>query len=83
MLHDATSGLLNSGREKIAKKVVEESAEVSLAHVQINTDDVIRKTAELLYNLGSCWFIATSRSAMSGLKCHHAREYWALQASFE
>lgn len=48
---EATAGLLSAGSEKIAKKVVEESAKVSLAYVQGNTDDVVRETADLFYNL--------------------------------
>lgn len=47
----ATARLLASDRIKIAKKVVEEAAEVALAGVADNRDEVVHETADLFYNL--------------------------------
>jgi phosphoribosyl-ATP pyrophosphohydrolase len=47
----ATARLLASGRSKIAKKVIEEAAEVSLACVAANRKQVVRETADLFYNV--------------------------------
>lgn len=49
--HTRTSELFDAGATKIAKKVMEESAEVSLAYSNGNYDEVVRETADLLYNL--------------------------------
>ncbi|GAB4240543.1 MAG: hypothetical protein Kow0032_28230 [Methyloligellaceae bacterium] len=48
---EKTAALFEAGREKIAKKVVEESAEVSLAYIQGNDEDLVSETADLFYNL--------------------------------
>ncbi|BBF94471.1 phosphoribosyl-ATP diphosphatase [Blastochloris tepida] len=50
-----TAKLLNSGRIKIAKKVVEEAAEVSFEAVLENREAVIRESADLMYNLVVMW----------------------------
>lgn len=46
-----TADLLASGRVKIAKKVVEEAAEVSLASIGEARQEVVSETADLIYNL--------------------------------
>lgn len=46
-----TAELLRAGSIKIAKKLMEESAEVSLAYTGDRREEVIRETADLLYNL--------------------------------
>lgn len=46
-----TTELFEAGSVKIAKKVVEESAEVSLAYANQDDAEVVRETADLLYNL--------------------------------
>lgn len=48
---DATARLLKAGRLKIAKKLIEEAAEVSLAAMQGRRKEVVRETADLFYNL--------------------------------
>ena len=50
-----TAKLLKSGRIKIAKKVVEEAAEVSFEAVLENREAVIRESADLMYNLVVMW----------------------------
>lgn len=47
----ATARLLASDRSKIAKKVVEEAAEISLAAMTDDRKEVVRETADLFYNL--------------------------------
>lgn len=47
----ATANLFAAGRVKMAKKVVEEAAEVSLAFVTEDRAEVVRETADLVYNL--------------------------------
>src|SRR3546814_6672544 len=46
-----TAQLLRDGNPKIAKKVVEEAAEVALDAVTSDRDGVIRESVDLLYNL--------------------------------
>lgn len=48
---ERTARLLASGRIKIAKKVVEEAAEIGLSYVAGNRDEVVREGADLFYNL--------------------------------
>ena len=50
-----TSQLLRDGNPKIAKKVVEEAAEVALDAAVSDRDGVIRESADLLYNLTVLW----------------------------
>src|SRR3546814_7416731 len=45
-----TAQLLRDGNPKIAKKVVEEAAEVALDAVTSDRDGVIRESVDLLYN---------------------------------
>ena len=47
----ATARLLAADRSKVAKKVVEEAAEVSLAAMADDRKEVVRETADLFYNL--------------------------------
>lgn len=46
-----TAKLINEGMTKMAKKLVEEAAEVGLDAVQGNREAVILESADLLYNL--------------------------------
>lgn len=46
-----TAKLFTDGRAKMAKKLVEEAAEVALECVQNDRDAVIRETTDLIYNL--------------------------------
>jgi phosphoribosyl-ATP pyrophosphohydrolase len=50
-----TAQLLRDGNPKIAKKVVEEAAEVALDAAVSDRDGVIRESADLLYNLTVLW----------------------------
>jgi phosphoribosyl-ATP pyrophosphohydrolase len=52
---DRTAQLLADGNPKIAKKVVEEAAEVALEAAVTDRDGVIRESADLLYNLTVLW----------------------------
>lgn len=47
--------LLKDGNPKIAKKVVEEAAEVALDAVVANRDGVIQESVDLIYNLTVLW----------------------------
>ncbi len=47
----ATAKLFAAGRVKIAKKVVEEAAEVSLAYMDGDRREIVGETADLIYNL--------------------------------
>lgn len=50
-----TAQLLRDGNPKVAKKVVEEAAEVALDAVVSDRDGVIRESVDLLYNLMVLW----------------------------
>lgn len=45
-----TARLFDDGRIKIAKKLVEEAAEVSLECVDNNRTDVVHESADMIYN---------------------------------
>jgi phosphoribosyl-ATP pyrophosphohydrolase len=62
-----TAKLLRAGRDKMAKKVVEEAVEVVIDAMQGNTDAVISESADLMYNLVVLWVAA-------GV---HPRDVWA------
>ena len=50
-----TARLLHAGPRKIAKKVAEEAAEVALESAMGHRQNVIRESADLLYNLVVLW----------------------------
>ena len=50
-----TSKLFHDGVQKMAKKLVEEAAEVGLDAVQMNRDAVILESADMLYHLAVIW----------------------------
>ena len=50
-----TSKLFRDGVQKMAKKLVEEAAEVGLDAVQMNRDAVILESADVLYHLAVIW----------------------------
>lgn len=50
-----TARLLRAGRGKIAKKLVEEAAEVIIDAMNNDRDSVVRESADLLYNLVVLW----------------------------
>lgn len=50
-----TARLLHAGPRKIAKKVAEEAAEVALESALGHRQNVIRESADLLYNLVVLW----------------------------
>ena len=50
-----TARLLHAGPRKIAKKVAEEAAEVALEAAMGHRPNVIRESADLLYNLVVLW----------------------------
>jgi phosphoribosyl-ATP pyrophosphohydrolase len=50
-----TSKLVQGGRTKMAKKLVEEAAEVSLDAVVNDREAVVRESADLIYNLTVLW----------------------------
>ena len=50
-----TSKLLNEGIVKMAKKVAEEAVEIGLDAVRGDTAQVVRESADLIYNLVVLW----------------------------
>ncbi len=50
-----TARLLRSGRSKMAKKLVEEAAEVVIDAMHGGREAVIRESADLIYNLVVLW----------------------------
>jgi len=50
-----TSKLFKDGVQKMAKKLVEEAAEVGLDAVQMNRNAVILESADVLYHLAVIW----------------------------
>lgn len=50
-----TARLLRAGRAKIAKKLVEEAAEVVIDTMNNDREAVVRESADLLYNLIVLW----------------------------
>lgn len=50
-----TARLLNSGPSKIAKKVGEEAVEVVIDAIDGDRDNIVRESADLLYNLVVLW----------------------------
>jgi phosphoribosyl-ATP pyrophosphohydrolase len=53
-----TARLLRSGRGKIAKKFAEEAIEVVIDTVQGGRDAIVKKSADLIYNLVVLWISA-------------------------
>ena len=53
-----TAKLLLSGRDKMAKKLAEEAAEVVIDAMNGRPDGVIKESADLLYNLVVLWVSA-------------------------
>jgi len=54
--HPRTFRLLQSGRRKLARKVIEEACEVTVEVVKRNPDGIVRESADLLYHLVALWF---------------------------
>lgn len=50
-----TARLLGRGRAKMAKKLAEEAIEVAIDAVAGHREDVVRESADLLYNLSVLW----------------------------
>lgn len=50
-----TARLIQGGRPKMAKKLVEEAAEVTIDAIAGDRDAVVRESADLLYNLAVLW----------------------------
>ncbi len=50
-----TARLLHAGRAKVAKKLAEEAVEVVIDAMNGNHDNVVRESADLLYNLVVLW----------------------------
>ncbi len=50
-----TAKLFRDGVQKMAKKLVEEAAEVGLEAVQMNREQVILESADVLYHLAVLW----------------------------
>lgn len=50
-----TAKLFRDGVQKMAKKLVEESIEVGLDAVQMNRENVILESADVLYHLAVVW----------------------------
>lgn len=54
--HPRTFKLLQSGRRKLARKVIEEACEVTVEAVKRDSGGVVRESADLLYHLMILWF---------------------------
>jgi phosphoribosyl-ATP pyrophosphohydrolase len=54
--HVRTFKLLQSGRRKAARKLIEEACEVTVEAVKRDADGVVRESADLLYHLVVLWF---------------------------
>jgi phosphoribosyl-ATP pyrophosphohydrolase len=54
--HPRTFKLLQSGRRKLARKVIEEACEVTVEAVKRDMAGVVRESADLLYHLIVLWF---------------------------
>lgn len=54
--HPRTYKLLQSGRRKLARKVIEEACEVTVEAVKRHSAGVVRESADLLYHLIVLWF---------------------------
>lgn len=53
--HPRTAHLLASSSRKVAQKVVEEASEVALAAVKHKRANIVRESADLLYQLAILW----------------------------
>jgi phosphoribosyl-ATP pyrophosphohydrolase len=53
-----TARLLRAGRAKMAKKLAEEAVEVVIDAMHGQTEDVIKESADLMYNLVVLWVAA-------------------------
>jgi phosphoribosyl-ATP pyrophosphohydrolase len=53
--HPRTARLLGSSSRKVAQKVIEEAGEVALATVKHNSRNIVRESADLLYQLAVLW----------------------------
>jgi phosphoribosyl-ATP pyrophosphohydrolase len=53
--HPRTARLLGSSSRKVAQKVIEEAGEVALAAVKHNGRNIVRESADLLYQLAVLW----------------------------
>jgi phosphoribosyl-ATP pyrophosphohydrolase len=54
--HPRTFKLLQSGRHKLSRKLIEEACEVTVEAVRRDSDAVVRESADLLYHLIVLWF---------------------------
>jgi phosphoribosyl-ATP pyrophosphohydrolase len=54
--HPRTFRLLQSGRSKLARKLIEEACEVTVEAVKRDAEGVVRESADLLYHLIVLWF---------------------------
>jgi phosphoribosyl-ATP pyrophosphohydrolase len=54
-LASRTGRLLRASKQKIAKKLAEEAAEVAIEAVSGHRQDVIRESADLIYHLAVLW----------------------------
>lgn len=53
--HPRTARLLASSSRKVAQKVIEEAGEVALAAVKHNGRNIVRESADLLYQVAVLW----------------------------
>jgi phosphoribosyl-ATP pyrophosphohydrolase len=54
--HPRTFKLLQSSRQKLTRKLIEEACEVTVEVVKRDSDGVVRESADLLYHLVVLWF---------------------------
>jgi len=66
-----TAKLFAGGRIKIAKKLVEEAAEVSLECVANNRDEVVQESVDMLYN----WVVLLTEMGIRPSEIWHEMTY--------
>jgi phosphoribosyl-ATP pyrophosphohydrolase len=54
--HPRTFKLLQSGRHKLSRKLIEEACEITVEAAKRDSDAVVRESADLLYHLVVLWF---------------------------
>lgn len=54
--HPRTYKLLQSGRRRLARKLIEEACEVTVEACKRDADGMVRESADLLYHLVVLWF---------------------------
>ncbi|MBK5959867.1 phosphoribosyl-ATP diphosphatase [Rhodoplanes elegans] len=73
-----TARLVHSGRAKIAKKVAEEAAEVIIEAMDDHHDNVVRESADLVYNLAVLWAAVGVKPAEVWKEMHRREQLYGI-----